>query len=342
MGRFFRIAQLSTRHERPLDPKADIAVGSLSEDSTLFSIAVLQGSSDRQLLAPFGLTANYTETQRRDGDPLQTLIGRFTDNNEPDLAAVAVDIIRPRQSTRTGDEQSQLGLGLWLAEGERSASLRSPAASATALAWPSDGSAGAPLIAAGDLNGDLKQELLIAMQVGTKGAIVIAESRKLAGSDVWQWQLGTPQEISYVPSSLGAAGQLTLLDLDGDGVLDLLLRAVAPRAVLVFWGRGNGSFDFSAAQTIEVPGSVVNALTWLNLDNTPTRELALLTDTRVYALSLTERKIRAPVALTTSQNVPLTGGALLAAGDVSGDGVDDLVVADVAGIQLFQGLPVLP
>jgi hypothetical protein len=79
------------------------------------------------------------------------------------------------------------------------------------------------------------------------------------------------------------------------------------------------------------------AATALNTDRDPQREIALLTDGGVFIAHLADG------AFTVGNKAVLTAtGNSIAAGDVNGDGVEDLAIVGAGVLQVFKGIPVNP
>jgi hypothetical protein len=133
-------------------------------------------------------------------------------------------------------------------------------------------------------------------------------------------------------------------DLDGDGAVDLLLRA-GSGAMVALWGRGDGRFDEAAlfeAPACSASRCAGQAAARVSLDDSGEARIALVGPgfLRFFAL-----RGRAADELT----VDLPGLALppadtdfvaVGAGDLDGDGVDDLAVMPTgSSVHVFRGIP---
>ena len=88
-------------------------------------------------------------------------------------------------------------------------------------------------------------------------------------------------------------------------------------------------------------GASLLAAAALNADGDPQREIALLTDKGIFIGDLAADGKSITVAAKPLAGVVAPGNAI-AAGDVNGDGIDDLAVAGSGVLQVFKGIPVLP
>ncbi|MDC0681443.1 FG-GAP repeat domain-containing protein [Sorangium atrum] len=137
-------------------------------------------------------------------------------------------------------------------------------------------------------------------------------------------------------------------DLDGDGQQDLLARADSGE-IVALWGRAGGGFDETALVAPEpCEGDKVCAglaVALLNADADVALEVAVAGPGRLelYDLDAGARALRR--LETTFPGPPPEAGSdfvALVAGDVDGDGVDDLAVAmSSAFLKVFRGKPVL-
>jgi hypothetical protein len=140
-------------------------------------------------------------------------------------------------------------------------------------------------------------------------------------------------------------GRLRVADIDGDGQKDVVaLATIADPAggapsphVVVFWNDKTAPLQ----HTTVVPnpaGTTAVDFALLGVDGTGKPRLALLTGTGVFFADFAARS----ATTAASAVIPAAGQRLIAAGDVDGDGVDDLVIADGAGYALYHGQAVRP
>lgn len=187
------------------------------------------------------------------------------------------------------------------------------------------------LIASGDLNGDGKTDLIASN--GDGFAIYLNNGR------------GKLSEAGFLPEGLQTpsmqAVSISISDLDGDGKGDVLVvydnvtadhahpSPQTPNKVFIWYGRGDGSFE---EPVVVVPARNYTMLHALDLTGSGHPDL-IMSDAYLIAVA------RNLGARAFAPEVHLLAGAAiqgLSIGDVNGDGVPDLVIADSAP----QGSPI--
>jgi hypothetical protein len=180
-------------------------------------------------------------------------------------------------------------------------------------------------------------------------------------------------------TSVAEDGQLGLVDLDGDGYEDLVLLtgtaltytclaidssdAGAPtgaaestaRALVVFWNDTNGSFGLGEPVVVASCGATAcggsartcpESFAAVNSSESALPTLAFVTSDGVWLARFTSARTLLPVGPASA---PDAGAVLpgvhhfegISAGDVNGDGVDDLAVTADGALYILAGEPVL-
>ncbi len=334
-GSFYQVEQivaglLSERFEYgDLDGEAepdgiyDLAVAYRAEGATADYVTEMRGRGDRELRA-------YLELRRGEGEvdfPLALAAGRFFGDGL-DMAVLAIDrdgalrLWGVPEAAELGDEGLLVGTPLPLGMGP----CVTPA-TGEVRQW-------APM-AAGDLDGDGRDELVLAMPAGAGAAFAIVRAFGEGGPGGG----GRFEADAFaLDAALGHDARLSLGDFDGDGALDVaLLPALGASEALVFWNRGGGTFDPGDVARLRARDDHFVGMAAISSAGGPGHDLVLVEHATAFR---TLRGGGAPRSLAAAPLAGVVGGGAAAGGDFDGDGVTDLAVAG-AGVRVYFGEPVL-
>lgn len=328
-------------------------------DTPTTSVALLVGSGDRQPLAPLLFSdgaskraLNELSKLQRFWSPVAVVAGPFARTDRVDLLGVAVGYTY----NELREPKPPFPAGVWIAPGT------GPAAFGTAVevaSFPDQVEAVDPdtqgfllPTASGDLDGDgLLDVVTLTRTASGATALHVARLRQDAPQV-------TPVEIG-TGVRLGTSSTLGLVDLDGDGALDvgaILLTpasAEAPSAprLLFFANDGKGTISPTPIP-VDIPprqapggradaGPVGFAMITTGRageDGRARRELAVVTQRRVLLFSYGKRDGVAAFTLSRELPSPLQGATGVVAGDLDGDGVEDLAIADGGALRVLRQL----
>jgi hypothetical protein len=132
-------------------------------------------------------------------------------------------------------------------------------------------------------------------------------------------------------------------DIDADGKPDLVVMGVFDDrpGVRAYLNTGSGAIDATKFIAVEglPPDASLFAFATLNLDDDPALEIAVATNRGVFFCNLDETRTKLVAKLAPIR--PDGPVSAMVGGDVTGDGVDDLVIVTAAGAQIFEGKAVI-
>jgi hypothetical protein len=154
--------------------------------------------------------------------------------------------------------------------------------------------------------------------------------------------VGTPD----YPGILMGDGAIFVRDLDADGANEVVALSLTINPAtfevsreLVLYRASGGALDVAGRTRIPMPSELgVRSFALAQVDADPALELALLGFDGVY---LAELDAAAATIGAPRRIFELLEGSALGSGDFDGDGVTDLVVADLLGSRFWLGTPVI-
>ncbi|KNC46274.1 uncharacterized protein AMSG_02727 [Thecamonas trahens ATCC 50062] len=159
-----------------------------------------------------------------------------------------------------------------------------------------------------------------------------------------------PRHVTFAPPGLPVAitslRSLSVIDVDGDGVLDLGLLADAPRAVFWTAGRGDGSFASGQLVNTSVAGAndhYIDDVAWCDFSGDGTADVVVTGRRAVPPMTniLSMLPFNAETGrhdMTPSRQFSGSSTLMGRCGDVNGDGMADLAVRQ-SGIDLHMSAP---
>lgn len=287
-------------------------------------VADLHGRGDRELRA-------FLELRRSEGEPdfpLGLAAGCFFDDT-PDMAVLAIDAEGTLRLWSAPEVDDLTDEGVLV--GEPLPSGMRPFLSEQT----GDLRQGVPM-AAGDLDGDGRDELVFAMPGEGKGKAQLAIVRATGEGGPGSGGRFKPELFAF-EAELGPNARVALGDLDGDGALDAaLLPEIGERKLFVFLNQG-GTLDVSDPVVLVPRENHFMGMATIPAVGGVGHDLVLIEHETAY------RTLRGntPRSFFATLLSGVDGGGEVASGDFDGDGVSDLAIASAGGISIYFGEPVL-
>ena len=340
-------------------------IGVLSRDGQDNNLALIVGSTDRQLQSPFALTDGSVP-----GCPsvqnvlVRSVIGQFTDGDaHPDLAVLAYPIEDPGPDCPPvmipADEYR-----LWLAQSSGEAVLKGTTSSSSDALFSASFKDAilVPVNLDGDQNTTDELAVFIPLPKDSQTAearseLFIAESilgPEPLNKPMWvvrkplEQAVRTSEELSHTASGMlplwvGPASTAAA-DLDGDGLQDVVVMGVLESTdepagdrteTIVFWNDGAGGLDVEDRTRVpQIMGESVRAFALINAGEDLPGEIALVTSSGIY---LAEVGVEGdPRGLAAPRLVVPSGGDAITVADMNGDGLDDLILGSGTDITIYR------
>lgn len=209
-------------------------------------------------------------------------------------------------------------------------SLAQPSYSLSAPAFMTDpASTQARAIAVGDVSGDGRDDLVF---LSLRYAPNMADSRMEIYAAYQRSDGQLDAAVKIAESGVNLAYQLLIADLDGDGVGDIITDTA--NGVMVLRSNADGTF---ASSTVVVGDPYNLFVTDVDRDG----HLDILVDTSNTSATVVHGDGLGGIAGTST--LPLPSSAVRTTGDVTGDGLDDLILATIfnSPLQEFRIYPAL-
>ena len=335
------ITELARLSDDPNETSSDlIIVNDVSlargDDEQHSALSLLVGSGDRRFFSPILLTTFSVDGSLEQPDSVAVTAGYFDDDERLDVAAIGLAVGMPDPASTALDFEYSLWLLPDFASGE-SAPRKLPWIYESRLQPVLPDPASAPLAVrffGADLDADGRDELLfvapieVGQGLGDSRCLIAWAGVTDDGTALSPTRtLELEESCSYEPS-------VEVRDLDGDGANDLVIvtgRMESP-GLTVLWNDGSGELSVDATTRIDDPGGITGFTTFEPSPHAPLL-LAYTTAEGLYWLD-----VHADRTFSVAGALPETFGRATAvtAGDIDGDGLTDLAVADSGSVRVLK------
>ena len=337
VGQFSEIMQLASANYATEDAIAELGVLGRSSEYEGESLTVFIGNPGRHPIASLGLLHIATAEDDRNTSqiPIACAVGRFSGNESLGLVALGIE----------DDPTPESRPRLWRAEGSVLTRLSKPVPSAELpeeiLAWQTRPTAMPPILLAGDIDGSRKDEALILAAASEKNTLGLWRVHLPKAGEDANWLNADPDSLVTQlwtgPGRLVRASQPRCVDLDDNRWLDVVLivaDAEGDQRLGIIWNDGkdeDGRLKLSELETVSLPDSALGFA--LASDGGVTR-WAAVTDDAAFLISANS-KASGTRSLHAARIRNAPGGRAIALGDLTGDGLADLVIAESSGVRVL-------
>ncbi len=189
------------------------------------------------------------------------------------------------------------------------------------------------LMAAGDLDGDGLDELVLAAPSEAGDRCLVSHAKLEVGEET-RLEIAPALELDR---PCARSGQLVIDDLDGDDAPDIVVLTGRPgeaRSLVVLWNDGSGGFSEDDVASIVELEDAPQAFTLYRPTPRDPLRLAFVTSSRLGVLEAAPRT-RGFVEVGLPE-IELTRATGVAAGDLDGDGIADLALAQGGSLELVR------
>lgn len=344
---FFGVAQLLSANYQTDDAIEELGVLATSADDIESQLTLFVGNLGRSPISSLGLwkvipNVPTGETEQDfcslSARSLASTVGRFGADASWGMLSLAQDDCA-RSGCSSGACASSFRL--WYA----------PSIADGTLAAPSDVVAVPGFIPIRNTNTELSAQFVVAALNAKNHEAQESALLLTAGPDesmVTLWRVNLPLGSEPVTLLSSARGQLSpssspkLLDLDGNGTRDLVLLlnddSAKPRLTVV-WSR-DGTFDLAQAEIVDI-GDAGTVRGFASVGVKESEGLLVATDFGINRVHWLEKQRTIEQVLFVDSVVRLPAARAIAVGDMTGDGLADIVLSIPGGLSVFAQTEIL-
>lgn len=316
-------------------------------------VAALLPSGEREPRAPLlftdrGTTRTVPSGNLRDWLPIASVLAPVTRapeaNKRPELDIVSL-VLGFTYSRAEGRPADRHPIGIWSAGETGALSFALPKETV-----PLDDSSADDVLATRAASGDLDKP-----GVDPKHEVVVVKRTRSGASTLSIYRGSKPTAVPLTGVELTVSAAIELRDIDGDGLLDLVLYSGAELARQTYVGFNDGAGGISLPvvplaipEDPSHPGETarsvadvaVAGVSPMQPGTTAPRDLLVLTATRLLLMRRTgNRQFQTRDITAASGLTGMSAATGLAVGDFDGDGVEDVAIAEEGAIRILRQIP---